>query len=245
MTELGRVYRRTQIPPRPAARLIRTTNDSRASQGSIIEEKIGVADLRARSAADLKAARRIVVPSADAAARLRRHFDRIAPEAEPLEDDAADLPLPQPLRNGAPRRVCVIGGIGTEKGYDILLDCARDAAARALPLAFTVVGHTIDDARLLATGRAFVTGPYKEAEAISLIRAQAPDLAWIPSVWPETWCFTLGHAWRAGLQVAAFDIGAPAERIRRTRRGWLLPLGLPPPAINNALLALRGIAGDE
>ena len=40
-------------------------------------------------------------------------------------------------------------------------------------------------------------------------------------------------------------IGAPAERIRRTRRGWLLPLGLPAPAINNALLALRGVAGDE
>ena len=216
-----------------------------ADLGSIIEEKISVAALRARSAADLKAARRIVVPAADVATRLRRHFDGIAPRAEPLEDDGAGLPPATPLRRGSPRRVCVIGGIGAEKGYDILLGCARDAAARALPLTFTVVGHTIDDARLLATGRAFVTGPYKEAEAVSLIRAQDPHLAWIPSLWPETWCFTLGHAWRAGLSVAAFDIGAPAERIRRTRRGWLLPLGLTPPAINNALLALRGIAGDE
>ena len=57
----------------------------------------------------------------------------------------------------------------------------------------------------------------------------------------------IGERWEtsAGLSVAAFDLGAPAERIRRARRGWLLPLGLPPPAINNALLALRGIAGDE
>jgi GT2 family glycosyltransferase/glycosyltransferase involved in cell wall biosynthesis len=216
-----------------------------ADLGSITEEKIGVAALRARSAADLKAARRIVVPSADAATRLRRHFAGIDPVAEPLEDDTIDLPPVRRLRKGASRRVAVIGGIGTEKGYEILLGCARDAAARALPLAFTVIGHTIDDDRLLATGRAFVTGPYKEAEAVGLIRSHDPDLAWIPSVWPETWCFTLGHAWRAGLAVAAFDIGAPAERIRRTRRGWLLPLGLPPPAINNALLALRGIAGDE
>ena len=216
-----------------------------ADLGSVIEEKIGVADLRARSAADLRAARRIIVPSADAASRLRRHFDGIEPRAESLEDDAATLPPPTPLRDGGPRRVCVIGGIGTEKGYDVLLACARDAAARALPLSFTVVGHTIDDARLQATGRAFVTGPYKEAEAIDVIRAQEPHLGWIPSVWPETWCFTLGHAWRAGLAVAAFDIGAPAERIRRTGRGWVLPLGLTPPAVNNALLALRGIAGDE
>ena len=36
--------------------------------------------------------------------------------------------------------------------------CARDAAERRLPLEFVVVGHTIDDRRLLATGRVFVTG---------------------------------------------------------------------------------------
>jgi hypothetical protein len=49
-------------------------------------------------------------------------------------------------------------------------------------------------------------------------------------------------AWRAGLQVAAFDIGAMAERIRATGRGWVLPLGLPPASINNALLSMRGVA---
>ena len=213
--------------------------------GSNLEEKISVADLRARAATDLKTARRVVVPSSDVAARLRRYFEGIEPCIEPLQDDVTGLPPPLPWRNGLPRRVCIIGGIGTGKGYDVLLECARDAAARDLPIQFTVVGHTTDDHRLMATGRVFVTGPYEEADAVRLTQAQTPDLAWIPSVIPETWCFTLGHAWRAGLGVAAFDIGAPAERIRRTGRGWLLPLGMPAPAINNALLALRGIAGDE
>jgi hypothetical protein len=78
-----------------------------------------------------------------------------------------------------------------------------------------------------------------------LIHAQNIQLAWQPSIWPETWCFTLGLAWRAGLGVAAFDIGAPAERIRRTGRGWLLPLGLPPAAINSAFLGLRGAPSVE
>jgi GT2 family glycosyltransferase/glycosyltransferase involved in cell wall biosynthesis len=214
-----------------------------ADLGSNIEEKIGIAALRERSAADLAGARRVVVPSADAAARLRRHFPASAPEVEPHEDDGDRLPPRRPMRS--PRRVCVVGGIGTEKGYDVLLACARDAARRRLPVEFTVVGHTPDDQRLMDTGRVFVTGPYQEAEAEALIRAQDADFAWLPSIWPETWCFTLGHAWRAGLPVAAFDIGAPADRIRRTGRGWLLPLGLPPPAINNALLAVRPVAGDE
>ena len=44
-----------------------------------------------------------------------------------------------------PCRVCVIGAIGIHKGYQVLLDCARDAAERRLPLEFVVVGHTIDD----------------------------------------------------------------------------------------------------
>jgi glycosyltransferase involved in cell wall biosynthesis len=218
-----------------------------ADLGRNTEEVIGVAALRDRSAADLAAVRRVVVPSDDAAARLRRHFPAVTPEVEPHEDDGVGLPRARrpSLKRAARRRVCVIGGIGTEKGYDVLLACARDAASRNLPIEFTVVGHTPDDHRLIDTGRIFVTGPYAEAEAITLIRAQDADLAWLPSIWPETWCFTLGHAWRAGLAVAAFDIGAPADRIRRFGRGWLLPLGLPPPAINNALLAVRAVAGDE
>jgi GT2 family glycosyltransferase/glycosyltransferase involved in cell wall biosynthesis len=214
------------------------------------EQDIPVVSLRARSAVELGAARRVVVPSGDAANRLRRHFPDLRPEICALEDDAAVSPPasvapPRVAIGQARRRVCVIGAIGLEKGYDVLLACARDAALRGLALEFVVIGHTIDDSRLFATGRVFVTAAYREAEALQEIRAQSAHLAFLPSVWPETWCYTLGHAWRAGLRVFAFDIGAPAERIRRNGRGWLLPLGLPPAAINNALLAARPVAGDE
>ncbi|MGH7161745.1 MAG: hypothetical protein ACREFS_16910, partial [Acetobacteraceae bacterium] len=75
-----------------------------------------------------------------------------------------------------------------------------------------------------------------------LIARERGDFAFLPSVWPETWCFTLSEAWWAGLDVAAFDLGTQAARIRATGRGWLLPLGLSPPAINNALLALNPLA---
>ncbi len=211
--------------------------------GSALEEAIGPAALIARSAADLAGAARVVVPSPDTAARLRRHFPAVRPVVEPHETDA-DLPPLRPLPAGGARRVGVVGAIGIPKGYDLLLACARDAARRELSISFTVVGHTHDDARLLETGRVFVTGPFREAEAPTLLQAQGVHLAWLPSLWPETWCYALGHAFRAGLGVVAFDLGAPAERIRRTGRGWLLPLGLSPASLNNALLALRPMAGD-
>jgi GT2 family glycosyltransferase/glycosyltransferase involved in cell wall biosynthesis len=215
-----------------------------ADHGRNDEQDISVVELRARSARILAEARAVTVPSADAASRMRRHFPALRPVMRGLEDDS-DLPPPGRERRGARLRVCVVGAIGPEKGYDVVLACARDAAMRGLALDFVVVGHTIDDARLLATGRVFVTGPYREERAVAEIVAQEADVAFLSSIWPETWCFTLGHAWRAGLSVAAFDIGAPAERIRRTGRGWLLPLGLPPSSINNALLAARPVAGDE
>ena len=216
-----------------------------ADAGRVIDDPIGVQALRDRSATFLAAARRVVAPSADAAERMRRHFRSLRPTIVPLEDDAAvaDPPAPQP-RSGM-CRVCVLGAIGVHKGYDVLLACARDAAERGLPIEFVVVGHTIDDARLLATGRVFITGRFAPEEAVALIRAQDASLALLPSVWPETWNFGLTELWRAGLSVVAFDFGAPAERIRRGGRGFLLPLGLPPRGINHVLVAAVGLTGHE
>ena len=205
-----------------------------ADHGSNLEEAISPTDLVARSALLLGSARRVVAPAFDVATRMRRHFPAVMPAVTPWEEDNA-LPPPPPTQWPV-RHVCVIGGIGVEKGYEVLLACVRDAAARALPLRFTVAGHTSDDERLLGAGPVFITGRYAEVDAESLVRAQQADIALIPSVWPETWCFTLGVAWRAGLRAAVFDLGAPAERVRRTGWGDVLPLGLPPTALNNWLL---------
>ena len=214
-----------------------------ADTGSLIDEDISVSALRRRSALLFARARRILVPSADTAARISRHFPSINAQVQPHEDDAT-VPEPLPVAPSKCCRVCVIGAIGVQKGFQVLLDCARDAAERALPLEFVVVGHSIDDRRLLATGRVFVTGEFAPEEATALIRAQNATIALLPSIWPETWCFALGDAWRAGLRVVAFDIGAQAERIRQTGRGLVLPLGLQPQAVNNALISAVGLSAN-
>lgn len=199
-----------------------------------IYEALKVPALLRRSAGEFAGAARITVPSADAAKRIARHFPGVAPQVTPWEDDT--LPA-QPRRpaSGA-RRIIVIGGIGPAKGFELLLACAEDAAARGLALEFIVAGGSADDERLLATGRIFVTGHYQEGEAQGLIAGFAPDLAFLPSIWPETWCFALGEAWRAGLYAVTFDLGAQAERLRATGWGLALPLGLPVQRINEILL---------
>lgn len=210
-----------------------------ADHGSRLEEPIAPPDLVARSALDFAAASRVLVPTADGAARLRRHFPKVVPIVLPHEEDPAWDPT---AWRGEAVRVCVVGAIGIEKGFDVLLACARDAAQRDLKLSFRIVGHTYDDARLLATGRVAITGPFKRPEVAGLIRAQAAAFGFLSSIWPETWCYALTDMWAGGLAVAAFDIGAQAARIRANGRGWLLPLGMPASALNNVFIARAPLA---
>jgi GT2 family glycosyltransferase len=215
--------------------------------GSELGESMAVTALRARSAGWLRGARRVIAPSADTAARLGRYFGGLTVDVETPsapEPAPALVTAPAPIKRRDPTRPCVrvalIGAIGEHKGYRVLLDCARDARARSLPLEFLVIGYTEDDARLQQTGRVFITGRYGEGEPPHLLRREDPDVLWLPSVWPETWCYALDYALGSALPVAAFDLGAIAERLRGAGRGELLPLGAEPGTINDRLLKLGG-----
>ncbi len=211
-----------------------------ARWGRWITDPVPPSALRRRSAAELAAARSVIVPSRDVARRVARYAPRVCPHVQPWETD----PPYQPPRvrsgpsTGGPVKVVVVGAVGVDKGFDVLRACAQDAAARGLNLSFVVVGYSVDDAALLATGRVFITGRFAAPEAAALIAAQSAQFAFLPSIWPETWCYALSDVWTADLSAVVFDIGTPAERVRACGRGWLLPLGLPPAAVNDALLSL-------
>ncbi len=217
----------------------RQCNTCLAEWGRGIDDPVSPASLRRRSAADFRRAASVIVPSQDVARRVARHVPGLVPVVRAWEADPPFAP-PAPAPRTGLLRIAVVGAIGLEKGAHILLACARDAADRGLDLFFTVIGYTSDDDALLATGRVFITGEFTRAEAAALIRAQGAHMAFLPSVWPETWCYALTDIWQAGLSAAVFDIGTPAERVRAHGRGWVLPLGLPPARLNDAFLRLSG-----
>lgn len=197
-----------------------------ADYGSNLDEEVDPSDLIARSGRLLAGARTITAPSQDTARRIQRRFPvqvRVGEWEPPLLPRPTLAALPDARRK---RRVCVIGAIGPEKGYEVLLDCARFVTARRLPLEFVLVGFSCSDKRLLAHDCFTITGRFEEAEAVALIRAQQADLALLPSQCPETYSYVLSQAWAAGLDVVAFDIGAPAERIRATGWGKVVPLNM-------------------
>ncbi|WP_459677999.1 glycosyltransferase [Acidisoma sp. 7E03] len=207
-----------------------------SDHGNNIEWKISPRELVAWTSTLFGQAREIIAPSADAARRFSRRLG-LTPTISAWEpDDHVSLArtIPQMTKDRS-RRVCVAGAIGFEKGYEVILGCARYAAANDIPLSFQIVGFTCDDARLLETGKVTITGRYDENEAVTLIRNQDADFGFLPALWPETWSFVLSQLWEAGLAVVAFDIGAQAERIRRTGAGLLLPINLPIGKVVDAL----------
>ena len=175
---------------------------------------------------------------------MRHYFPDVGCHVTPWESDAVPVPPADRRVSRLRRRVVVVGAISIDKGYEYLLACARHVATQRLALEFVVVGYTCDDRRMLDTGAVHITGRYEETEAVELIRAERAELGFLPALWPETWSYTLSQMWQAGLEVVAFDLGAPAERIRATRRGSLLPFGLPVAAACRVLLAHRAAGGE-
>lgn len=212
--------------------------------GSELTEEISVARLRQRSRRWLQGAEQRIAPSQDLAGRLARYVPDIAIAVEPLEAPIVVPPRPTARRQGRVR-VALMGALGLHKGYRVLLQCARDAVRRRLNLEFVLIGFSENDRQLQETGRVFVTGEYQDGEVPGLLGREQPDLIWLPSVWPETWCYTLSHALASGLPTVAFDIGAIAERMRQQGAGVLLPLGMKPQQVNDRLLQAARPTNDE
>jgi GT2 family glycosyltransferase/glycosyltransferase involved in cell wall biosynthesis len=205
------------------------------THGSLLDDPLSVQALRDRSALLFRDAKEIVAPTLDVRTRLSVYFPGVAVKVMAWETPVVPVPKVKSRVSGKVR-VALIGAISIPKGYDVLLKCAQDAAARDLDLEFVLIGYSSSDEELLATGRVFVTGPYADEEVDALLAREQCQIAFFPSVVPETWCYALSHALAQGFAIVAFDLGAIAERLRGYSGAELLPLYTPASEINEALL---------
>jgi GT2 family glycosyltransferase len=207
---------------------IAACRDCVADSGSTFDEPVSPDQLVTRTRRLIEAARSIIAPSRDSARRIVRRFGRevVIGKWEHTRGFALQA-TSEAASQSRPVRICVVGAISHEKGYSNLLQCARLVATANMPIEFVVVGYTLDDRSLLDTDVVRITGPYTETQAVALIGEQEADFAWVPAVWPETWCYALTQIWEAGLYAVVHDIGAQAERVRATGGGVVVPLNIP------------------
>ncbi len=190
---------------------------------SLAQEFSSIATYRADYLELLACAERTFVPSEDTRGRLQPHLRTSVIETKPHLEPALKAGkrrrrLSSSLRSTGTLRVAVIGAIGPHKGSLVLFGCASDATRRKLELDFRVMGYTDIDDRLRKLGVS-ITGPYYCQQALQTqVEDYAPDIAFFPSIWPETYLYTLSDAFNHRIFPVAFDIGAPAERI--SEAGW-------------------------
>jgi GT2 family glycosyltransferase/glycosyltransferase involved in cell wall biosynthesis len=165
----------------------------------------------------LSQANLIVVPDEDVAERLLKYFPTI--KIDVLPHEAIDLQAVQAI---SPKldaeqklQVVIIGAIGKIKGFDVIIACSKLVQQNNIPLDFIVLGYTMNDLLIKEAG-VQVTGKYLEHEALERLKALNPHAVWLPSIWPETYSYTLSLALQANLPVFSFDIGAIARRTRES-----------------------------
>jgi glycosyltransferase involved in cell wall biosynthesis len=177
-------------------------------------------------------------PDAASASRLLASARAVVFPSEFLRDRHAGLtkanahviepaiPLPEPPRLDGPRRgVAFAGAVKPHKGGAFLPDLARGLATRGLDLHLFGGGDVELLRAVRACPSAIVHGYYRAGMLPALLARHGIGLVVLPSIVPESYSLTLTEAWHARAVVAAFDLGAIAERIRRSGGGWLAPFG--------------------
>lgn len=187
---------------------------------------IDITAWRASAGSLLMGATRVVAPSEDLAMRIRQTFPAV--EIEVFEPELT-VTMPQraqrPLRVGERLRVTMLGALDEPKGYAVIAELAKWIRATGAPIQLQVIGDTKGTRQLQRLG-VTVTGRYTQADLDILLDRLSPHLFFFPAIWPETWSFTLTTALARGIPIAAFDIGAIAQRLRRAGAGALLPYEL-------------------
>ena len=118
----------------------------------------------------------------------------------------------------------VLGNLNVAKGARLVRGLAAAIQRAGSAARLVVLGALAPETNpnLAAQEFSAVSG-YNHATLPAMLAAEGVNFVFLPSIWPETFSFVAEEVMALGLPLAAFDLGAPAERIRLYERGVILP----------------------
>lgn len=122
---------------------------------------------------------------------------------------------PVHIQPGGPLRIGIIGNIGAHKGSRIV----RELAALLEPDEKLFVAGELDMPVDNMPDNITVTGAYEHAQLPKIIARLGINCVLIPSLCPETFCYTAQEARQMDLPLVVFPIGALPERVEGYAKG--------------------------
>jgi len=114
----------------------------------------------------------------------------------------------------------VLGEIAHHKGCAIVQALSEEILRQNAGTRISVIG-TLEadcDARVVSE-----TGPYDASSLVDMVEESGANVFLFPSIWPETFSYVIDELMQLEVPIVCFDMGAPAERVRRYRWGKLIP----------------------
>ena len=113
----------------------------------------------------------------------------------------------------------LLGILSFHKGSEIVKELIQEIEKRGWNARVTLIGYSVEniDSPLFSE-----TGKYTPDSIPSLTLKRDIDMFLIPSIWPETFCYTAEEIMRMNMPVMSFNIGAPAERLIHYEKGFVV-----------------------
>ncbi len=175
-----------------------------------------------------------IIDIADKIICFSKSSKEILLKAYPLIDESKILVLPHKLdvilrkvqinNSNGTIHVAVIGAINYQKGAKVILDLAKKIREKSLPIKIHIIG-TLNRNPIGLEDIIHIYGSYKRDELPDIIEKLNINVVLFPSIWPETFSYVVEEIIEMDLPIIAFDIGAPAERLKEYDKAFLVKLG--------------------
>ena len=114
----------------------------------------------------------------------------------------------------------ILGEIGPHKGCDIVQALSEEIIRQKADTRISVIGTLEADCDATVVSE---TGPYDASGLVDMVETSGANVFLFPSIWPETFSYVIDELMQLEVPIVCFDMGAPAERVRRYPRGKLIP----------------------
>lgn len=113
----------------------------------------------------------------------------------------------------------IIGSINKQKGAKIIQDFSNYIKNNNIPCKITLIGEIDTNYKLPSIVN--VTGEYSHDDLPRIIEEYGVQIIWFPAIWPETFSYVTSECIAMDLPITAFDIGAPAERLKKYHKSFI------------------------